>query len=76
MSAANYGDTMEGRRRFDNPEIYKETVAFQNRMQQLGVAWHNHFSDECTSDFCCCTGEGNYQHYIPSFDTVIKESKQ
>lgn len=72
----DYRKTEEGERRFSNPEIYKETLDFQKKMEAFGVAWHNHFSDECTSDFCCCQGDNmkdtNYKHYIPSFREAVK----
>lgn len=83
----DYKTTEEGRRRFENTEIYEETLKFQKRLASLGVAWHNHFSDECTIDFCCCQGDNMrelkgdngeiypataYQFYIPSFKEVIK----
>jgi hypothetical protein len=38
-----------------------------------GIAWHNPFSDECTSDFCCCEGGGNYHTYFPSLQKVVGE---
>lgn len=85
----DYRYELEGKRRFDNPSIYKKTLEFQNEMAKLGVAWHNHFANECTIDFCCCQGDNmkeiisengtvypatNYKHYIPSFRTVIKDA--
>ena len=85
----DYRETTEGKRRFDNPELYEKTLAFQTQMAENGIAWHNHFSDECTIDFCCCNGdnlkefkgsggkiypETKYKHYIPSFTTVIKQA--
>lgn len=71
---SNYNDTIEGKRRFKNPDIYKKTLDFQNQMKDLGIAWHNHFADECTIDFACCCGDKDYKHYIPSFRTVIKQA--
>lgn len=81
----DYRETEEGKRRFENPEIYQATLDFQNKMAELGVAWHNHYSDECTIDFCCCQGDNmgecgetikypatKYQTWIPSFREVIK----
>ena len=89
MAQIDYRDTIEGARRFKNPEIYQKTLEFQQEMAKLGVAWHNHFSDECTIDFCCCMGDNmkeltgaggvkypptDYKHYIPSFRTAIKQA--
>lgn len=81
----DYRNTEEGQRRFSNPEIYKVTLDFQKKMGELGIAWHNHYSDECTIDFCCCQGDNmgqhgdkikypatNYNTWIPSFKEVIK----
>lgn len=74
----NYLETEEGKRRFNNPEIYQATLDFQNKMKDLGVAWHNHFADECTVDFCCCVGDNpkdlktSYNHFIPSYREVVK----
>jgi hypothetical protein len=72
----DYRITEEGKRRFDNPEIYEKTLKFQTEMGKLGVAWHNHFANECTADFCCCEGDNmddtSYKHYVPSFRTAIK----
>lgn len=46
-------------------------------MGELGIAVHNHFSNECTIDFCCCEGDNlegtNYRHYIPSFRSSAKQ---
>jgi hypothetical protein len=70
----DYRDTVEGKRSFENKGIYKLTFNFQQKMAKLGVAWHNHFSNECTDDFNCCCGNGDYQHYIPSFRTAIKQA--
>lgn len=72
----DYAKSEEGKRRFDNPEIYQKSLDFQSEMGKLGVAWHNHFADECTIDFCCCEGDNmkdtDYKHYIPSFRQVVK----
>lgn len=74
----DYRETIEGKRRFSNPEIYRKSLEFQKEMQKLGVAWHNQFADECTHDFCCCEGDNlmgsDYKHYIPSFRTVLKDA--
>lgn len=89
VGSCDYRETKEGKRRFANKEIYEKTLAFQYEMKKHGVAWHNHFSDECTIDFCCCQGDQmkelkgdngqvypatQYRHYIPSFRTVVKEA--
>ncbi len=83
----DYKETEEGARRFANSEIYKKSLDFQKDMKLMGVAWHNHFADECTIDFCCCEGDNlpkidgdngktypatDYRFYIPSFRSVIK----
>lgn len=78
----DYKKTIEGKRRFENPQLYQKTLDFQKEMAANGVAWHNHFSDECTIDFCCCIGDNmkgenvdtNYTHFIPSFKTAIKQA--
>lgn len=57
-----------------NPELYKKTLQLQEEFAKNGIAWHNPFSDECTSDFCCCTGLGNYDTYFPSYEQAIKDS--
>lgn len=57
------------------PELYKESVIYQNKLQQNGIASHNHFADECTDDFACCTGLGDYHTYLPSFEVVLKDNK-
>lgn len=87
--ATDYANTPEGQRRFENPDVYQKTLEFQKEMAANGVAWHNHFADECTIDFCCCKGDNrkelkggngkvypatNYLHHIPSFRTAIKQS--
>ncbi len=70
----DYRKTVEGKRRFGNKAIYAQTLEFQKKMAEQGVAWHNHFSDECTIDFCCCQGDGKYEHHIPSFTVAIKQA--
>jgi hypothetical protein len=69
----DYRQSEAGKRRFNNPEVYKKTIDFQNYLQSKGVAWHNPYSDECCSDFACCTGEGNYHTYFPSYSQALKE---
>ncbi len=49
----------------DNPEAYKLSLKFQEDMAKIGVAWHNNFSNECTIDFCCCLGGGDYKMHVP-----------
>ena len=74
----DYRDSEEGKRRFANPEIYQKTLDFQEEMGKAGVAWHNHYSDECTIDFCCCQGDNlsntKYTTYIPSNREVVKQA--
>ncbi|GAB4023331.1 hypothetical protein GCM10028808_73460 [Spirosoma migulaei] len=74
----DYRETVEGKRRFANPEIYEKTLKFQQEMAKHGIAWHNHFANECTIDFCCCEGNNlsdtNYHTFIPSFRTVAKQA--
>ena len=43
-----------GKRRFGYPRIYRITLWWQRLLHFVGIAWHNTFSDECTSDFNCC----------------------
>lgn len=74
----DYRETIEGKRRFANPEIYEKTLQFQEEMRKLGIAWHNHYANECTPDFCCCQGDNlsntNYHTFIPSYRTVAKQA--
>jgi hypothetical protein len=70
----DYRKTEEGKRRFTNPEVYQKTVDFQNYMQSVGIAWHNPYSDECCSDFACCTGVGDYHTFFPAIDRTKKFS--
>lgn len=55
----DYRQSAAGRRRFKYPRIYRLTFHLQNFLNRLGIAWHNRFSDECTHDFGCCSGEGS-----------------
>ena len=50
----DYTKTREGLRRFANPKIYRITFRWQQFLHFIGVAWHNTYSGECTSDFNCC----------------------
>jgi len=83
----NYTKTEEGKRRFENKEAYQISLKYQSDMGKLGIAAHNHFSNECTVDFCCCEGDNikelrgcdgqvypatQYKIYIPSFKSAIK----
>lgn len=72
----NYLETEEGKRRFENKQVYELSLKFQQDLKELGVAWHNVFSDECTTDFCCCCGDNlddtNYSIYLPSYRSVVK----
>jgi hypothetical protein len=72
----NYDQTIEGQRRISNPVIYEKSLQFQKEMKECGVAWHNHFADECTIDFACCCGDMPelYNHHIPSFRIAIKQA--
>lgn len=69
----DYRDSLAGIRRFNNPELYQKTLEMQQEFAKNGIAWHNPFSDECTMDFCCCTGGGNYDTYFPSYEQVLKD---
>jgi cytosine/adenosine deaminase-related metal-dependent hydrolase len=74
----DYRNTVEGSRRFANPDIYQKSLDFQEEMARHGIAWHNHYADECTPDFCCCHGDNlsdtSYHTYIPSFRAVVKQA--
>lgn len=70
----DYTKEPSGIRRFNNPELYSKTLEMQEEFAKNGIAWHNPFSDECTQDFCCCTGEGNYDIYFPSYEVIKKRS--
>ena len=69
----DYRETPAGKRRFANPEVYQKTFEFQNYLESQGIAFHNPYSDECNSDFCCCEGNGNYQTYFPSYAKFAKQ---
>jgi hypothetical protein len=56
--------------------FYLKTVEFQKFLQTQGIAWHNPFSDECTNDFECCCGGGDYKHYFPSYEHVVKNQHE
>lgn len=69
----NYLETQAAKRRFENKDLYVKSLEFQNALKGNGIAWHNIFSDECTEDFCCCEGDGNYHTYFPSYYSVVKQ---
>ena len=69
----DYRESIEGKRRFSEQKAYRESLHFQKVMQDLGIAWYNHFSNECTIDFCCCEGDCKYNHHIPSFYSHTKQ---
>jgi len=69
----DYRNSLAGIRRFNNPELYQKTLEMQKAFKENGIAWHNPFADECTIDFCCCTGEGNYDTYFPSYERALKD---
>lgn len=69
----DYRYTLAGLRRFNNPDVYRKTVEFQKFLKEHGVAWHNSFANECTIDFCCCEGDGKYNAYLPSYESMIKQ---
>jgi hypothetical protein len=70
----DYRYSIEGKRRFENPELYKKFLEFQKEMKEYKVAIHNPFANECTMDFCCCEGDGDYLHYFPSERVIIKQA--
>lgn len=69
----DYRETDAGKRRFANPEIYQETVKFQDYLKSMGIAWHNPFSNECTIDFACCMGDRDYHTYFPSYGKAVEQ---
>lgn len=69
----DYRKTKSGLRRFNNPEIYQKSLEFQNYLKSKGIAWHNVFADECTADFCCCVGDGDYLAHFPSYYGSAKQ---
>jgi hypothetical protein len=56
----NYLESKEGKRRFNNKNLYYITYMFQNVLHFIGIAWHNSYSNECTKDFNCCTDIGKF----------------
>lgn len=71
--AYDYTETKAGQRRFNNTEVYEKSLEFQQVLAKNGIAWHNVFSDECTQDFCCCEGDGEYTTYFPSYYSHTKQ---
>ena len=69
----DYRKTKAGKRRFENKELYKQSLDFQTALAKEGIAWHNVFADECTVDFCCCEGDGKYHTHLPSFYGSAKQ---
>ena len=61
----DYRSTPEGKRRFSHPAIYRLTWRTQNLLAKIGIAKHNEYSNECVSDFGCCTLLGRYWLRIP-----------
>lgn len=41
-----------------NKTIYKLIYYYQCILHYIGIAWHNSYSNECTSDFNCCNNIG------------------
>lgn len=72
----DYRESLSGKRRFSNPEIYKKTLEFQEYLRGKGIAWHNFYSNECTIDFDCCQdksiGKIPISLSIPSEDIILK----
>lgn len=69
----DYRKTKAGERRFNNPKIYRESRRFQQILAENGIAWHNVFADECTADFSCCEGDGEYYVHLPSYYSMAKQ---
>jgi hypothetical protein len=69
----DYRKTKSGIRRFGDPETYQKSLEFQNFLQSKGIAWHNVFADECTIDFSCCEGDGEYLTHFPSYYASTKQ---
>ena len=72
MKKYDIRDTESFKRCIENPEVYRESIKFQNFLAQHGIAWHNTFSNECTEDFSCCEGDGQYKTYLPSYYNFAK----
>ena len=53
-----------------NPDAYTVSVEFQRKMAQLGIAWHNVFSNECTIDFECCSPLDHSKYHTHIRSTV------
>jgi hypothetical protein len=50
----DYVKTKIGLRKLNNPKKYLVTYFWQCFLHFIGIAWHNSYSDECTTDFNCC----------------------
>lgn len=77
MTGYNYLETEEGKRRFNQIEAYELSLKYQKDLEDLGIAWHNDFSNECVVDFSCCCGSNldenkKYHTFIPSDYSVVK----
>lgn len=57
----DYRETPQGIWVQENPIAYHETMRFQEKLCEHGIAWHNPFADECTRDFGCCVSTGHYE---------------
>ncbi len=72
----DYRESIAGKRRFSNPEIYAKTLEFQSYLRSKGIVWHNFYSDECTIDFDCCQektiGKIPVTLSVPSEETILK----
>lgn len=66
-------DTQSFQRCINNPEVYKKSVEFQNYLYENDIAWHNNVANECTIDFCCCQGDGDFDTNLPSYYSFAKE---
>ena len=69
----DYRKSNPGIRRFSDKETYAKSLEFQYFLKTKGIAWHNTFADECTIDFCCCEGDGEYKLHLPSYYSSAKQ---
>ena len=69
----DYTKEIAGIRRFSDKETYVKSLDFQDFLKTKGIAWHNVFADECTLDFCCCEGDGDYKTHFPSYHSSAKQ---
>lgn len=56
-----------------NKDTYHKSLELQQSLSDIGVAWHNILSDECTHDFSCCKHIGDYSIRIPSQKEFAKD---